>query len=187
MNRTITASEFGDLLRSGKRVDVIDVRTPMEYREVHLERARNVPLDELDPAGLMRSRNGTSDDPLYVVCRSGGRGQKACDRFHAAGFTNVINVEGGTTACIAAGLPVIRGAKMISLERQVRIAAGLLVLAGVALSYWVHPGFVGLSAFVGAGLVVAGITDTCGMGLMLARAPWNRVDEPKSGPTCQAA
>ena len=93
--------------------------------------------------------------------------------FLKAGFSNVVNIEGGTMACVEAGLPVVRGKKAISLERQVRIAAGSLVLLGAALSF-VHPAFIGLSAFVGAGLVFAGITDTCGMGLILARMPWNQ-------------
>ena len=91
-------------------------------------------------------------------------------------------MEGGTLACVEAGLPVVRGRKAISLERQVRIAAGLLVLLGALLGWLVHPAFVGLSAFVGAGLVFAGVTDTCGMGLLLARMPWNRVKEPAA--TC---
>jgi rhodanese-related sulfurtransferase len=83
-------------------------------------------------------------------------------------------VEGGTLAWIEAGLPVTRGtAKVISLERQVRIAAGALVLTGVLLGWFVHPPFFGLAGFVGAGLVFAGITDFCGMGLLLAKLPWN--------------
>ena len=89
----------------------------------------------------------------------------------------MVNVEGGTLACVEAGLPVVRGKKAISLERQVRIAAGSLVLLGVLLGWFVHPAFIGLSAFVGAGLVFAGITDTCGMGMMLARMPWNQVKD----------
>jgi hypothetical protein len=93
----------------------------------------------------------------------------------------VINIEGGTNACIVAGLPVVRGKKAISLERQVRIAAGLLVLLGVILGWLVHPAFFGLAAFVGAGLVFAGVTDTCGMGMILARMPWNQCsDETES-------
>jgi hypothetical protein len=88
----------------------------------------------------------------------------------------VVNIEGGTLACVEAGLPVVRGKKAISLERQVRIAAGSLVLLGAALSF-VHLAFIGLSAFVGAGLVFAGITDTCGMGMMLARMPWNQIKD----------
>ncbi|MBY0459619.1 MAG: DUF2892 domain-containing protein, partial [Gemmataceae bacterium] len=98
---------------------------------------------------------------------------------------HAVNVEGGTLACVEAGLPVFRGRKMMSLERQVRIAAGSLVLLGVGLSF-VHEAFLGVSGFVGAGLVFAGVTDTCGMGLLLARMPWNRRGEkaPAAGPTC---
>ena len=89
----------------------------------------------------MQARNGSKDEPLYLICRSGSRGRQACEKFLAAGFTNVVNVEGGTLACVEAGLPVVRGKKAISLERQVRIAAGSLVLLGVLLGWLVHPAF----------------------------------------------
>jgi rhodanese-related sulfurtransferase len=178
---TISPRRLAELCEAG-RIDLIDVRTPVEYRGVHVEHARNVPLDRLDPAAVMKARTGNPDDPLYVVCRSGSRGRQACEQFLAAGFTNVVNVEGGTLACVDAGLTVVRGRKAISLERQVRIAAGLLVLLGAILGWLVDPAFVGLSAFVGAGLVFAGITDTCGMGMVLARMPWNQCrDEKPSG------
>ncbi len=173
---TISPQQLARLCKAG-RVELIDVRTPVEFREVHVEPARNVPLDRLDPGAVARARNGNQDEPLYVICRSGGRGRQACEKFLAAGFTNVVNVEGGTLACIEAGLPVVRGKKAISLERQVRIAAGSLVLLGVLLGWLVHPALLGLSAFIGAGLVFAGITDTCGMGMMLARMPWNQVKD----------
>lgn len=169
----IKPQEFARLCAEGNPIDLIDVRTPVEYREVHVAVARNVPLDQLDPGKLMEARNGSAQDPLYVICRSGGRGQQACEKFVKAGFTNVVNIEGGTLACVESGLPVVRGQKAMSLERQVRIAAGSLVLLGVGLSF-IHPAFIGLSAFVGAGLVFAGITDTCGMGMILARMPWNQ-------------
>jgi rhodanese-related sulfurtransferase len=170
----MSARELAELCQGGKTVDLIDVRTPVEFREVHVEFARNVPLNQLDPATLMAARNGSANQPLYVLCQSGTRGGLACDRFVKAGFANVINIEGGTAACIEAGLPVVRGRKAVSLERQVRIAAGLLVLIGVALGWFVHPVFYGLAAFIGAGLTFAGITDTCGMGMILARMPWNQ-------------
>jgi rhodanese-related sulfurtransferase len=173
---TISPRELADLCKSGK-IDLIDVRTPVEFQEVHIEFARNVPLDRLDTAAVMRDRKGSKDEPLYLICRSGSRGRQACEKFLTAGFTNVVNVEGGTLACVEAGLPVVRGKKAISLERQVRITAGLLVLIGALLGWLVHPAFIGLSAFIGAGLVFAGITDTCGMGMMLARMPWNQVKE----------
>jgi rhodanese-related sulfurtransferase len=181
---TITPQDLARLSESGENIDLIDVRTPVEYREVHATVARNVPLDRLDPAAIMRERNGSADKPLYLICRSGKRGQQACELFIKAGYTNVVNVEGGTLAWDAAGLPVIRGKKAISLERQVRIAAGLLVCLGALLSWLVHPGCIALSAFVGAGLVFAGITDTCGMGMLLARMPWNQGGE--SNTSCSA-
>ena len=174
---TIKPQELAGLVKDGKKIELIDVRTPVEYREVHVDVARNVPLDQLDVNALMQARNGSSHEPLYVICKSGGRGQQACEKFVKAGFPNVVNVEGGTTACVAAGLPVVRGKKAMSLERQVRITAGSLVLIGAILAWFVNPAFVGLSAFIGAGLVFAGISDTCGMGMMLARMPWNQCSQ----------
>ena len=175
MVATISPRELSRLQQSGKTIELIDVRTPVEFQELHVEFARNIPLDRLDPSAIQAERNGNADQPLYVVCRSGSRGKQACEKFAAAGLTNVVNVEGGTLACESAGLPVVRGKKAISLERQVRIAAGSLVVIASALGFFVHPYFIGLAAFVGAGLVFAGITDTCGMGMLLARMPWNQV------------
>jgi rhodanese-related sulfurtransferase len=154
---------------------IIDVRTPAEYAEVHAESARLVPLDRLDPAAVMTARPCAADEPLYVICKSGGRAAKACEQFQAAGFANVVSIEGGTAAWERAGLPVVRGTsrRVISLERQVRIGAGSLVLLGLALGRFVHPVCYLLSAFIGAGLVFAGATDWCGMGMLLARMPWN--------------
>ena len=179
---TISPTELSQRYTAGEGVDLIDVRTPAEFRELHVEFARNIPLDRLDAAELIRSRRERGGDPLYVICRSGNRGRQACEKILAAGFAKVVNVEGGTLACEDAGLPVVRGKKAISLERQVRIAAGSLVVVGVLLGWLVHPILLGLAAFVGAGLVFAGITDTCGMGMLLARMPWNQVSDPAA--TC---
>ena len=76
---TLSPLELAELCQSGAKVDLIDVRTPVEFREVHLDVARNVPLDQLDPAAVMQARNSSQDEPLYVICRSGSRGQKACE------------------------------------------------------------------------------------------------------------
>ena len=153
---TVSPQQLDELRQAGPKIDLIDVRTPVEYREMHVEFARNIPLDQLDPPTVMQARSGAGDESLYVVCRSGKRGQQACETFHQAGYTNVINVDGGTLACEQAGLPLVRGKKTISLERQVRIAAGSLVLLGAILSWLIHPALIGLSAFVGAGLMFAG-------------------------------
>jgi rhodanese-related sulfurtransferase len=180
---TISPKELADKHRTGEPVDLIDVRTPVEFREVHVAFARNVPLDRLDPKELIAPCDGSSGRPLYFICRSGGRGRQACEKLAAAGCTHAVNVEGGTLACEAAGLPLVRGKKAVSLERQVRIAAGLLVLVGAALGYFVHPAWIALAAFVGAGLVFAGVTDRCGMAVLLGRMPWNRVGSGESGPS----
>ena len=173
----IKPEELAELCKESEKIELIDVRTPVEYREVHVEIARNVPLDQLDALALMQARSSSAKEPLYLICRSGSRGQQACEKFVKAGFSNVVNVEGGTIACVKAGFPVVRGKKAISLERQVRIASGSLVLLGAVLGWCVHPAFIGLSAFIGAGLVFAGIKDTCGMGMILARMPWNQCSQ----------
>jgi rhodanese-related sulfurtransferase len=172
--QTISPSQLSELIKNGQKIQLIDVRTPLEFREVHATCAKNIPLDKFVPSEVAKTQNNSSE-PLYVICKSGGRGKQACDKLIAAGQTNVVNVEGGTVAWELAGLPIVRGRKAMSLERQVRIAAGSLVVIGVVFSFMVHPYFVGLSAFVGAGLVFAGITDTCGMGMLIAKMPWNQV------------
>jgi rhodanese-related sulfurtransferase len=183
--KSISPGELNRLIASGGPVELLDVRTPGEFESVHVPGARLVPLDELDAGAFLKQR-GQADQPVYVLCQSGGRARKAIEKLRQAGFGGGVLVEGGTQAWIDAGLPVNRGAaKVISLERQVRIAAGSLVLTGVLLAYFVHPGFIGLSAFVGAGLVFAGVTDWCGMGLLLAKMPWNQKSACDSGSCCQ--
>jgi rhodanese-related sulfurtransferase len=175
MNVQIISCQQTAAAVAASKVDFIDVRTPAEYAQIHAQGTRNIPLDQLDPQTLASSRQASPDTPLYLICKGGGRSANACQKLLAAGLTNVLSVDGGTTAWEAAGLPVVRGGgKVISLERQVRIAAGLIVLLGVLLGYLLHPAAFALSGFVGAGLVFAGISDTCAMGMLLAKMPWNR-------------
>ncbi len=179
--RTIKPHQLYDAYEKGQPIELIDVRMPAEYREVHATMARLVPLDRLNPAEVFANRT-LKDEPLYVICHSGSRARKACEAFAAAGFGDrVVNVEGGTLAWELAGLPVERGKKTISLERQMRIVAGSLILLGAALGAFVHPGFYALSAFVGGGLIFAGVTDICPMAMGLARLPWNQAG---ASPTC---
>ncbi len=174
----IQAAQLNTDLQSGKRVALIDVRTPAEHGEVHIPGSHLMPLDRLDPAAVKVAAGQA--DQCVLVCRSGKRAEQAYQKLQATGCGNLSILEGGVTAWESAGLSVNRGEKAISLERQVRIAAGLLVLTGVILGTWVHPGFYGLSAFVGAGLTFAGITDWCGMAMLLAKMPWNQ----RSGIKC---
>lgn len=172
MSQTITPAELQQRLAAKPDLTLIDVRTPAEFAAVHVPRARNVPLADFDPIAFAgASRNGES---VFILCHSGRRATDAAAQFASAGFQNAVVVEGGTEAWEKAGLPVTRGKGAISIERQVRIAAGSLVLLGLVLGWNVHRYFLGISAFVGAGLIFAGITDWCGMGLLLAKAPWNQ-------------
>jgi rhodanese-related sulfurtransferase len=181
--RTISPVELYGIYQGGKTVELIDVRTPAEFRAVHAAIARPEPLEALDPKTVIANR-ALRDEPLYVICRSGSRAQKACDAFAAAGYGDrVVNVEGGTLGWEQAGLPIVRGKSIISLERQLRIVIGTLVLLGTVLGAFVSPWFLLLAGFCGAGLVFAGITDICPMAMTLARMPWNQV---KAGvPGCQ--
>lgn len=106
--KTISCAELRDILRQHP-VEVIDVRTPEEFREVRAAMARNAPLDTLDPQTVLRSRTSPSDEPLYFICHLGGRSAAACAMFMAAGHPNVVNIAGGTDAWIAAGLPTNQG------------------------------------------------------------------------------
>ena len=106
MNITVIKSqELAELCKEGKKIELIDVRTPVEYREVHLEIARNVPLDQLDVAALMQARNGSPNEPLYVICRSGTRSAYAAHALAGAGW-DASNVADGMVGWQAAGLPM---------------------------------------------------------------------------------
>lgn len=165
--------------KGDRPVLLVDVRTPSEFEEIHAVAAVNHPLDRLDPKAVLAARAaaGLSDaDPIHLICRAGPRAEEAARRLGAAGVGPLVLVQGGTTGWEQEGLPVVRGErKVISLERQVRIAAGLLVLGGVLGGAFVDPHLYILSGFVGAGLVFAGVTDRCGMAFLLGRMPWNQV------------
>jgi rhodanese-related sulfurtransferase len=162
--RKIAVREAQEKLRGG--TPMVDVREYPEWVEGHVAEARLVPLATLkqNPAAAHGGR-----EEVLVLCRTGRRAVEAAQALAAAGCRAPLVVEGGLEAWRAAGLPVERARGPISLERQVRIAAGTLVLLGLLV-----PGLQFLPYVVGAGLIFAGITDTCAMGLLLARLPWNR-------------
>jgi rhodanese-related sulfurtransferase len=172
--KTVTPIELQKLLQSDPDLVLLDVRTSVEYAEAHVAEARNEPLHKLQPEKLIKTGALPGERPVFLLCQTGARASKAAERFAASGQNRGVVVQGGTKAWIEAGFPVTRATKpVMSLERQVRIAAGSLVLAGVLLGWLINPVFFGLSGFVGAGLIFAGVTDFCGMGLLLARMPWN--------------
>lgn len=169
--RSLTPDEAKELLDRGELV-LIDVRTDIERAEIHAVGSVHIPLDRLNPQDVLKQYDGKI---IACICKAGNRSPRAIQTLLQAGATRVANVVGGTEAWARAGLPVERQSRVIPLERQVLIAAGMLVLLGVVGGYTMHPwGFL-LSGFVGAGLVFAGMTGFCGMGLLLAKMPWNRV------------
>ena len=152
----------------------VDVRSPAEYRSVRVQGAVNLPLNSITCADVKKLIGDKQNPAIILLCGKGGRARKAAEILQAGSF-NLLVVEGGTNACVDANLPIEKGSgTTISIERQVRIGAGSLVCLGLVLGHFVNPYFYFLSAFIGAGLVFAGVTDWCGMGLLIARAPWNK-------------
>lgn len=174
---TIDSADLRALLDSGTPPRLLDVRTPGEFETVHIAGAYNVPLD------LLREHRDEIlahlDQDVVLVCRSGQRAAQAEETLRKAGMTNVHILDGGITTWEAKGLAVTRGAQRWDLERQVRLVAGLIVALSVLASIFI-PGLKWLAFAIGAGLVFAALTNTCAMGMLLARLPYNR------GATCDA-
>ncbi len=168
--KKIQASELKKIL-SGGSVEMIDVREPVEFQAEKIEGAKNIPLSSFEK----KTSEIAKEKAVYLLCRGGNRACQAAEKLGNLGYENVFVIEGGLEACKQQGIPVTAGVTNVwALDRQVRFSAGLLVLAGIILSWLFHPGWMGLSAFVGAGLVFSGVTNTCGMGMMLAKMPWNQ-------------
>lgn len=155
---------------------LVDVRTKAEHTSLCLACPHvHQPLNQLNVDLFSKQHNLSPTTPVYVLCQSGARAEKAAAMFTKAGFTQVFVVTGGLGACTSCGVAVKRSGKTaISLERQVRIAAGLLVFIGALCALLFHPLWALLPLAVGAGLVFAGLSNWCGMALLLAQAPWNR-------------
>jgi rhodanese-related sulfurtransferase len=168
----LEAKELAELMRARPDVRLLDVRTPGEYESAHIPGAYNVPLDTLgEHANEIRA---TVDEPVVLICQSGARARRAEQALSDCTISNLHVLEGGMHGWLAAGQEVNRGVPRLSLERQVRIAAGGLAAAGAVLALLVNPLWAVLPAFVGSGLVFAGVTDTCGMAMLLSRLPYNR-------------
>ena len=175
---TISASQFKQQKQSPEsQLQVIDVRTHAEVNSESLADCAHFPLQDLNGAAVnayLEQQGHDSSQPVYLLCASGQRATRAAEQLQSDLGHQLVIVEGGMNALKELGIDIAKGSgNIISLERQVRIAAGSLVVVGVILGLAVNPGSYGLSAFVGAGLVFAGITDSCGMGMVLARMPWN--------------
>lgn len=169
---TITVEKLQTLAQSNEPHRLLDVRSPGEFKAQHVPFAENLPLDQISkdtlPAELPK------DEPVYLICETGGRSAKAVSLLQNLGFSKATTVLGGTQAWKKAGYPTTDSQNTISLERQVRITAGTLVAISSALTYLVNPAFILIPAIIGTGLVFAGITNSCSMGMLLLKMPWNR-------------
>ena len=179
---------------------ILDVRTKMEHAEKHIDFGHaHVPLDELKPTDFMMRHGLGKDSDVYILCRSGRRAAQAAEKFAAEGYQNVKVIEGGIIACEDCGHDMkghgtgttasgVKAKGPISRERQVRIAAGLFAATGAALALFINPIFGIIPLFVGCGLIFAGVTDRCGMALVLTKAPWNKMNEGTCATTtCSAS
>lgn len=171
------AVDLQGMLNSANPPRILDVRTPGEFETSHIAGAYNVPLD------LLKEHRDEIlshlDDEVVLVCQAGGRAAQAEETLRQAGMGNVHVLAGGMNAWEAAGMAVNRGSERWALERQVRFVAGLIVALSILASILV-PGLKWLAFAIGAGLIFAAVTNSCTMGMLLAKLPYNR------GPRCDA-
>lgn len=160
-----------ELAANAKDVVLLDVRSPIEFQTEHIANSINVPLSDLDARCEEVPRQGQ----LVVICRSGKRAERGAYALLGKGFQPKV-LEGGLVAWRHAGLPVKEGKKMLPIERQIQLIVGIGVLAGVLLGVFINPWFLIIPGFFGAGLTFAGLSGTCALGIMLGKAPWNKLE-----------
>jgi rhodanese-related sulfurtransferase len=171
----IQAKQLNQDLQSGKRVSLIDVRTPVEHDEMHIAGSQLQPLDRLDPAVVKAAAENA--EKCILICHSGKRAEQAFQILQAAGCDNLQILDGGVLAWESAALPLNRSEKKrLPLMRQVQLIIGLFVLAGAILALTVDKNFALIPAIFGAGMAIAGSTGWCGLAVMLSRMPWNKVE-----------
>ena len=174
--REIEVSQLNALREQTGKAQLVDVRSACEFAAGHVPGAANIPLEEIE----RRIGDLSAEQTLVLICKSGKRAGIAAD-FLKDKRGNLAVLQGGTDAWAKAGLPLVVNAKSRwALDRQVRLAAGLLVLSSVVVSVTVYPPMVYLAGLMGLGLAGAALTDLCPMGIVLAKMPWNRAG--KSAP-----
>ncbi len=168
----VNAHEFHEALLAKKdnpKVKFIDVRTAGEYKTIHIKGVQNIPLSELGP----HHTEFTEAEEIYIQCASGNRSAQAVKKLHDT-TAKIYDFCGGLTEWKALEYPVIEAKGVIPIIRQVMITAGSLILVGVIGQLLGCPYGVYLAGFVGAGLLVAGISGWCGMATILGKMPWNQ-------------
>lgn len=169
--RRCTVQSLQERLSSDDAPRILDVRTPAEFESAHIPGSYNVPLDTFKEHRAELRRH--LDQDVVLVCLSGGRAEQAEKALAEAGLPGLHVLQGGMAAWTAAGAPVAQGKQTWELERQVRLGAGAMVLSSI-LASTVSPKLKWLAAGVGTGLVTAAVTNSCAMGMLLSKAPWNQ-------------
>ena len=175
----ISPRDASSLLEQDPQTKILDVRSALEFSQVHIEHSLNVPIDMISAKINELSQ---SKQNYLVLCHTGNRAAMAADMLIQSGIHTVKVMEGGIIRWQKEKLPVIKGQGGMSLERQVRLIAGSLVLLGIMMSWLLHWAFIFVSVFVSSGLIYAGLTDNCLMGMLLMKLPYNkRLYKTKSG------
>ena len=167
----VTPQKAVELLKSDPQVKLLDVRSALEFNQAHIKDSLNIPMDMLS---LKINDLIKAKQDYIVLCRTGNRSPMAADMLIQSGIQGVKVMQGGITFWEKEKLPVIKGEGGISLERQVRIIAGSLVLFGIIMAWLGWGFFILLSLFVSCGLIYAGLTDNCLMGMLLMKLPYNK-------------
>lgn len=180
--KTMTPLEIQAMSQS-QNVTLLDVRTPVEFAEKHIDGSQHIPLDQLEE----RSAQLNKKRSYVLVCASGKRAEKAYQLLSAAELPDLQILANGIQGWESAALPLIRSEKKtLPLIQQVQLTVGVLLLAFSLLAYFVNPAFVFGATFLGVGLTLAGSTGWCGLGMLLSKMPWNRTEEQASGSCCAA-
>lgn len=175
MARLIHAEDAKKKLKEKDTV-FIDVRTPAEFGSEHIPNSYNIPLDEIDS---YKTKLHDLNKDMVIICRSGRRATSACEKLEHIENNQIRILDGGITSWIQHDYKVIKGKQRWDIERQVRFTAGLLVFIGVLFGYFISSYLYLLSGLVGLGLVFAAITNTCAMGYIFSKLPYNRGDDYK--------
>lgn len=165
------------MLKSYAPIQLVDVRSHGEFADGHAKGAKLIPLAELSREQLV-DRLGpdvVDNQTLYFICEAGDRARQAVHNLQQQSLDNLVIVGGGTSAWRNQGLPMKRTSRLPSLERQTQIAIGGLLLLVLAKGLLIHPLFYALIAFMGIGLITAGVTAKCTLSALLAKMPWNQL------------
>lgn len=171
--KSIPVQDAHEKIKNKENV-LIDVRTQSEFEDHHINGSVNIPLDNL--LDFKEEIKTSKKQPIFV-CKSGSRSSKACELLQKGVLDEVYSLEGGIDEWKESNFEINYGKKHWSLERQVRFTAGTLIVIGIIGNILIHDNFKFLSLFIGIGLIFAAITNTCGLGILLSKMPWNQIKE----------